>query len=106
MVAINAACPDCGDVVLGPEDVTLMVCNNKSNCTYYRFMCPKCLTMIRKFADSYVQAQLKKADVKPVLWKVPAEVLEKHTGPPISHDDLLDFGLALYMSDIHPLEGM
>jgi hypothetical protein len=46
---------------------------------------------VEKPADERVIRLLLSGGVMPMLVHVPAEALEAHSGPPINHDDLLEF---------------
>jgi hypothetical protein len=46
---------------------------------------------VAKHADPNVVELLVSSGVKMAVWQLPAELWEPHAGPPISHDDLLDF---------------
>jgi hypothetical protein len=48
------------------------------------------MTEVRN-ADDQVIDILVAAGVRCSQWKLPAELLERPMGPPISHDDMLDF---------------
>lgn len=98
-VSINARCEDCGEVELTVPDVTLMVCSH-APLSYYEFTCPSCQSHVRKLADDHVIGLLVKGGVKPVVWDVPAEVLEPKSGPILTRDDLLDFHLELDRTDM------
>jgi hypothetical protein len=98
VTTIKASCPACGEVELTSPDVTLMVCNQAS-LSYYTFGCPTCRDEVRKPADDHVVSLLMSGGVRAVVWEVPSEVLETHTGPALSYDDLLDFALALGDTD-------
>ncbi|MCA1823528.1 MAG: hypothetical protein ABR520_02585 [Mycobacteriales bacterium] len=99
MTTIKASCPECGEVELTSDDVTLMVCNHAPR-SYYRFDCPACEGEVRKPADDHVVSLLMSGGVQAVVWELPAEVLESHDGPALTYDDLLDFALQLGESDL------
>ena len=91
---IRATCPTCGGVELRSSDIRLTVCN-KAGLSWYAFDCDGCEQEIRKPADGRVIALLVSGGVRAELWEVPAEALEAHDGPPLTWDDLVDFGVAL-----------
>jgi hypothetical protein len=99
VTTIKASCHDCGEVELTNADVTLMVCSHAA-LSYYTFVCPKCEHDVRKPADDHVVSLLMSGGVRAVVWEVPAEALERHEGPVISYDDVLDFALQLSRSDL------
>ena len=98
MTTIKATCPACGEVEMTGDDIELMVCSS-APLSYYAFVCPSCRDRIRKPADDHIVSLLISGGVEAMVWDVPAEALEPRTGPALSYDDLLDFGLWLGMSD-------
>lgn len=94
MATIKATCPTCGDVELGAAGVTVLVCTSTGTATY-SLQCPLCAVLVNKQADERVVAALTQVGVPTVCWSLPAELLEAKVGPPITHDDLLSFHLAL-----------
>ena len=99
MTTIKASCPTCGEVELTPADVRLMVCSS-APLSYYAFDCPSCVAEVRKPADDHVVSLLVSGGVPAQVWDVPAEALELRTGPVLTYDDLLDFGLQLAATDL------
>ena len=99
MTVIKASCPSCGDVELAPRQVRLVVCSVEER-SFYSFMCTACGDEVRKPAGGDVVALLRTGGVLPERWVIPAEVLEVHDGPALSHDDLLDFCLWLESADL------
>jgi hypothetical protein len=98
MTTIKATCPTCGDVDLKPRDINVVVAPAAGWATY-AFTCPNCEDQITKNADDEVVTLLRGAGVTVERVHVPAEALELHFGPPIAHDDLIDFGLTLRSTD-------
>ena len=90
MTTIRASCPSCGDVDLTVSDVSVHVCANDQRGSY-SFRCPECQLAVSKPADSTVVDILVSSGVRLATWELPAELWEPRVGPPISHDDLLDF---------------
>lgn len=99
MTVIKASCPSCGDVELSPRQVRLVVCSVEER-SFYSFACSTCGDEVRKHAGEDVVALLRTGGVLPERWVIPAEVLEVHDGPALSHDDLLDFCLWLESADL------
>jgi hypothetical protein len=99
MTVIKASCPSCGDVELTPRQVRLVVCSVEAR-SFYSFACSTCGDEVRKHAGGDVVALLSSGGVVPERWVIPAEVLEPHDGPVLSHDDLLDFCLWLEGADL------
>jgi len=98
VTTIKASCPTCGEVELTPADVSLMVCTH-APLSYYAFDCGTCSEEVRKPADDHVVSLLVSGGVPAQVWELPAEVLEVKSGPVLTYDDLLDFGLALSRLD-------
>ncbi len=98
MTTIKATCPRCGEVELTPEDIELRVCTH-APASYYVFGCPLCRTDVQKPADDRVIQLLISGGVRATVWELPEEILEPRMGPPLDHDDLLDFHLLLDRAD-------
>lgn len=98
MTTIKATCPTCGDVDLKPKEIHVVIAPAAGWATY-QFVCPNCEDEITKSADDEVVTLLRGAGVTVERVHVPAEALELHFGPPIGHDDLIDFGLTLRATD-------
>jgi hypothetical protein len=91
---VRATCPTCGDVELDIAGVQVQVCVSTSAATY-SFLCPTCRLIVNKEATQVIVESLTKAGSRVVTWSLPAELSEPKVGPPICHDDLLEFHLAL-----------
>lgn len=94
MATVRASCPDCGDVELTTAEVRVMVCST-TNSGSYAFRCPSCRLAVSKPTDSRVVDVLVASGATLAVWQEPAELSERHGGPAISYDDLLDFHFAL-----------
>jgi hypothetical protein len=81
-------------VEFGSELVQIQVCVS-TDAAAYSFRCPGCRTLINRPAGERVLSALTGAGVRVVRWSLPAELAEPKIGPPITHDDLLAFHLAL-----------
>jgi hypothetical protein len=90
MTTIKATCPGCGEVDLTADDILLRIGASRTVNTY-GFTCPACGDFVQKPADDRIVRLLLSGGVVPVPVHVPAEALEIHYGPPISHDDILNF---------------
>jgi hypothetical protein len=99
MTTIKASCPTCGDVELTAHQVRLVVCSVRA-WSYYAFACASCLEEVRKPAGRDVVALLISGGVLAEPWSVPAEALERHDGPALDYDDVLDFALWLDRADL------
>jgi hypothetical protein len=98
MTTIKATCPGCGEVDLTADDILLRIGATQTVNTY-GFTCPQCGDFVEKTADDRIVRLLLSGGVMPVPVHVPAEALEIRQGPPISHDDLLDFHEILERDD-------
>ncbi len=102
MTRIRASCPECGEVDLFPQDVTLRVVRaadgvvTSGSC--YRFNCPDCTGTVTKPADDRI-AQLLTTGGVPIeeLAEDTAEIDDRPShpesppgGPRLTRDDLLD----------------
>ena len=98
MTTIKATCPTCGDVDLTPADVTVTVARELGWSTY-SFTCAECADCVCKPADEETVRLLTGAGVRVERVAIPLEYLEARvltrTNPPLTEDDLLDFGLWL-----------
>lgn len=102
MTTIKATCPDCGEVDLTAEDILLRI-GAMRDANTYGFSCPSCGCFVEKPADERVVRLLLSGGVIPMLVHVPAEALEPHAGPPINHDDLLEFHELMQSDDWYAL---
>jgi hypothetical protein len=91
---VRATCPTCGDVELTVHDVSVQICVTTGLATY-SFLCPSCSRLANKEATETVVESLTAAGSRLTIWTLPAELDEPKVGPRISHDDLLEFHLAL-----------
>jgi hypothetical protein len=94
MAIVKATCDSCGDVELGIAEVQVQLCLNDATSTY-SFMCPTCRLLVNREANSCAVESLTRAGAGLVGWTMPSELYEAKTGPPIDHDDLLEFHLAI-----------
>ncbi len=90
MATIRASCPDCGDVEVTTQDMTVRVCvdNNEGS---YVFRCPDCIMMVSKQAEQRIVDLLVSSGVKVEPWSLPSELREQPGADRLTHDDLLDF---------------
>jgi hypothetical protein len=90
VATIRTTCPLCGDVEVESADVVVRVCSATDQGSYV-FCCPACSDDVTKAAPRRVLDLLVANGVPMTTWDPPAELLEVHTGAPISYDDLLSF---------------
>lgn len=95
---VRATCPTCGDVELTVDAVQVQICVTTAQSTY-SFLCPICALIVNKGANDSVVASLTSAGSRLVAWTLPAELHEPKIGPRITHDDLLEFHMALESED-------
>lgn len=89
MALIRATCSSCGDVEIPSRRLTLRSCLD--NDTHeYRFTCPKCRRIQVKEAEQIAVEVLRVAGVTEEDWVLPDEMWERHDGPTICHDDVID----------------
>lgn len=84
---IKTTCPNCGDVELGVEDLTAMVCSTTQSASY-AFRCPSCGAAVSKPTGRRVVDVLVSSGVTLRTWKLPEELIERHEGPPIAESDV------------------
>ncbi len=94
MAIVRATCPTCGDVEMGVGNVQVQLCVTTSVSTY-SFQCPTCGVIVTKEANGAIVESLTKAGSRLMAWSLPAELNEPKLGPKITHDDLLEFHLAM-----------
>ena len=92
---VRAFCPDCGDIEVRSEGVTLRRCVETMQHSY-RFRCPICSMWAVKNAGSGVVTLLLRAGVPVEHWNLPLEFAERpDQGAAINDDDLIDLRQAL-----------
>jgi hypothetical protein len=91
---VRATCNDCGDVDVAAPSVQVLVCTS-TGAAAYSLCCPSCRLIVSREATDQVIEALTQVGVRVRYWRLPAELAEPKSGPPITHDDLLSFHLAL-----------
>jgi hypothetical protein len=99
MATIKAECPRCGAVRLRVPELTVRVCADDDGRGAYRFRCPACSSAVVHEATPAICALLTSVGVREEVWRLPAEIDERPTGPMLTPDDLLDFHLLLKRDD-------
>lgn len=96
---VRATCPDCGDVRLTTEDVTLrFLAETTFEKAQYRFICPNCVKIVLKPADHAIATLLYSSGVRVERFELPLELMERPNEfekPVITDDDILDLCLEL-----------
>lgn len=90
MATIRASCPDCGDVELTSQDMTVRLCADDNRGAYV-FRCPTCDMTVSKATEQRIIDLLVASGVKVDMWTLPLELRERPVGAPFTHDDLLTF---------------
>jgi len=98
-VGIEVVCPDCAGVRVEPEAVTVRVCMDDIQWSYW-FVCPHCER--RAAAPTFQGPALEAIAAGSPFesWRLPAELSEPHDGPPIQLFDLLDLKLDLMQPNL------
>lgn len=93
-VEVRAVCPGCGPMIVPAEDFRceLETASREGIC---ELRCPVCSATILLPAAAPAVETLWRAGAGHMGGTAPFELLEPHTGPPLSWDDVLDFKLAL-----------
>jgi hypothetical protein len=93
-VKVRVVCPGCGPVVLPAKALRceLAAAGDKGIC---ELRCPVCSTMVLVPAGPTAVETMRDGGAGHMTGSVPFELLEPHSGPPLSWDDILDFKLAL-----------
>ncbi len=90
---ISARCPRCGLVDLVAAQMWLVLTDPPDR-THVDFHCPQCEQHVAHRADRETVALLSGL-VAVEYVEIPAEALEKHAGPRVTTDDLIDLMLGL-----------
>jgi hypothetical protein len=97
MTVIKALCGDCGEVNLTPDQIILNVYEGEddnvalADMAFYEFKCPDCNAHTERPAPELIRFLLVSAECLVRVIHLPLELLETHSGPPLTYDDLLDF---------------
>lgn len=95
MAKILVTCSCCAeDISFRPSEVSSRICVD-NGAAEYRFTCPHCDTIVVKQTSAHMLERLEATGVEIELWSLPAELHERHTGPRLTHEDLLDFHISL-----------
>lgn len=100
MTKIKATCPDCGDVSISSDKVTVRILEGSDgNIGQYRFKCPSCRMIVLKSAESRILALLTAADdINIEMYSLPIELLERplaSEAEPITADEIIDLHFQL-----------
>lgn len=99
MAKILVTCSGCAeDIPLKPHQVTSRICTDNGEADY-RFTCTECGEIVVKSTTARMVETLEAAGVEVELWALPAELFERHQGPTLTHEDLLEFHIQLSDDD-------
>jgi predicted RNA-binding Zn-ribbon protein involved in translation (DUF1610 family) len=90
---VATMCPTCGEIELHAEQLWLVLVE-PTGLAHVDFRCPSCAEEIRYSVEGETLAVL--LELVPVEeLRLPAEMFERPSGPPLTTDDLIDLMLAL-----------
>jgi hypothetical protein len=98
-VGIEVDCPECLAVRLDPVEVTVRVCLDDVEWSYW-FICPECGSRAAAPTRQGPALEAISAGSPFESWRLPAEMSERHHGPPIQLFDLLELKLDLMQPDL------
>jgi hypothetical protein len=93
-IEVRVSCPGCGPMLVpaGEFQCEVDASEGKGLC---EMRCPVCSAIVVLPAAASAVETLLRAGAGHMHGSIPFELLEPHTGPPLSWDDVLDFKLAL-----------
>lgn len=100
MTMLRTKCPNCGDVEMGPGDVSMRLASSGDGGDY-AFTCPACRQHISKPMTAAIASVLLSAGVRPkgpgeaVGTSDPDDGTPAQGAPPFTLDDLIAFHFAL-----------
>jgi rubredoxin len=98
-VGIEVVCPECAEVRVDPDSVTVRVCLDDVEWSYW-FMCPECGWRAAAATRQGPALEAIAAGSPFESWRLPAEMSEQHAGPAIQIFDLLDLKLDLMQPNL------
>jgi hypothetical protein len=96
-ITVRVVCPGCGPLVVPAADIRCEV-EAEGGTGLCELRCPVCSATLLVRAQAAAVETMRDGGAGHITGSVPFELLEPHTGPPLSWDDLLDFKLALESS--------
>ena len=97
-IKVRVVCPGCGPLVVPAAELRCEVEADGDN-GLCELSCPVCSATLLVRAPAATVEVMRDGGAGHMTGSVPFELLEPHTGPPLSWDDLLDFKLALDAKD-------
>jgi hypothetical protein len=98
-IGIEVVCPDCHEVRVDPDAVTVRVCVDDTQWSYW-FVCPICTRRAAASTRQGPALEAISAGAPFESWRLPAELSERHDGPPIQLFDLLELKLDLMQPNL------
>lgn len=106
MTRIRTVCPDCGEVEVDAQDMSLHLMRDTkgdlTDASWFGFDCPGCDTLVRKPVDARIAGLLISGGV-PVRDQADAALVAHPENPPVgpafTPDDLIDLHLLLDRTD-------
>jgi hypothetical protein len=93
-IKVRVVCPGCGPLVVPAAELRCEV-EDEGGKGICELSCPVCSATLVVRAQAAAVEIMRDGGAGHMTGSVPFELLEPHTGPPLSWDDLLDFKLAL-----------
>jgi len=93
-IKVRVVCPGCGPLVVPAAELCCELEAEGEN-GICELRCPGCSATLVVRAQAAAVEVMRDGGAGHMTGSVPFELLEPHTGPPLSWDDLLDFKLAL-----------
>ena len=97
-MCVVVKCPDCFEARVSPATVTLRHCLDDESWSY-RFTYPECHLPTVAVTGEHAARAAMEAGCDIEIWRLPAELLEPHDGPPIAIADLLELHEELLQPD-------
>lgn len=89
MPIAKVTCPACGELEVDLSTVQVCICQNFPERSFFRFDCPLCEQVVTKPASPAAR-RLLVSEASVAFWQWTPELDERHDGPPITLDDLID----------------
>ena len=103
MFMIRVTCGRCGEVKIPDQAITVWT-HKQPNRNTYGYDCPACGLSHALAATPAIINYLATSKVRRIKVEVPDELLEKHTGPALTADYVLDLALQLADGDVDTTE--
>jgi hypothetical protein len=95
---VRVACWSCGNVKVRSDAVTIRNCTDADDWSYW-FVCPKCHRRSAASTSRRLAVDAISAGASLHAWSLPAELGERHEGPPFTFVDMLELRLRLIEPD-------